>query len=142
MARALALFLLLTGCATLPHDKPRDVVQHFVGAFNHLDAAELRPLLAEHATAFLPMPQHAGRVEGRETILGILAPLLEGDRVRRNGQPLSLEAKELSIQEHGDVAIATFDVGTADVHSRRTLVMRRRGGHWEIVHLHASNVRP
>ncbi|HJQ39469.1 MAG TPA: nuclear transport factor 2 family protein [Thermoanaerobaculia bacterium] len=138
----LALILLLAGCATVPRETPRDTVQRFIGAFNHLDAAELRPLLAEHATAFLPMPQHAGRVEGRETILGILAPLLEADRVRRNGQPLSLEAKELAIQEQGDVAVATFDAGTADVHSRRTLVLRRRGGRWEIVHLHASNMRP
>lgn len=138
MARAFALLLLLAGCAT---SSPRETVDRFLGAFNHLDASELRPLLAENATAFLPMPQHASRIEGRETILGLLAPLLEADRVRRNGQPLALEAKELAIQQRGAVAIATFDVGTADVHSRRTLVLERRNGRWLIVHLHASNVR-
>ena len=40
------------------------------------------------------------------------------------------------------VGLLLIDVGTADVHSRRTLMLERRGGRWLIVHLHASNVRP
>jgi len=137
---ALAFALFTTACATI--STPGDAVVQFVDAFNHLDAGALRPLLADDATAFLPMPQNAELVQGREKILGILTPLLEADRQRRNGQPLSLEAKNLSLQQRGGFAIATFDVGTADVHSRRTLVLERRGGRWVIVHLHASNVRP
>ena len=136
------LAVLIAGCTTTTsRDTPRDVVQLFVGAFNHLDADAMRPLFAENATAFLPMPQHAARIEGRETMLAILKLLLDADRERRKGQPLSLEAKDLAIQSFDRTAIATFDVGTADVHSRRTLVMELRGGRWVIVHLHASNVR-
>lgn len=137
---ALALAVVTASCATAP--PPRDAVRDFVDAFNSLDAARLRPLIAEDATAFLPMPQHPELVRGRDAILAILDPLLAADRQRRNGQPLSMEAKELSIQQHGGTAIAAFDVGTADVHSRRTLVLERRGGRWMIVHLHASNLRP
>jgi ketosteroid isomerase-like protein len=136
------LAILTASCTTtMPRETPRDVVRRFVGAFNHLDENEMRPLFAEDATAFLPMPQHAARIDGRETMLAILQPLLDADRQRRNGQPLNLEAKDLAIQELGTTAVATFDVGTADVHSRRTLVMELRGGQWQIVHLHASNVR-
>jgi len=137
------LAMVAMSCTTAaPRETPRDVVRRFVEAFNHLSAEEMRPLFADNATAFLPMPQHAARVDGREAILGILAPLLEADRQRRNGQPLSLKAKDLAVQQQGAVAVATFDVGTADVHSRRTLVLERRGGRWLIIHLHASNVRP
>ena len=43
--------------------------------------------------------------------------------------------------DEGDLAVASFEVGSEVVHSRRTLVLRRRGGTWRIVHLHASNLR-
>jgi hypothetical protein len=59
MARVLALTLLLTGCAT---SAPRDVVERFVGAFNHLDAAELRPLLAEDGGRWVIVHLHASNV--------------------------------------------------------------------------------
>jgi hypothetical protein len=52
-----------------------------------------------------------------------------------------MEAKQLAVTRTGNVAVATFDVGTAEVRSRRTVVMECRGGRWVIVHLHASNVR-
>jgi ketosteroid isomerase-like protein len=148
MIRTLALALAIVSAACAGGLKPAapqgpgDAVREFIAAFNQLDAARLRPLFAEEATAFLPMPQHAELARGRETILGILGPLLEADRQRRNGQPLTLEAKDLAVQEHGAFAVAMFDVGTADVHSRRTLVLQRRAGRWLIIHLHASNVRP
>ncbi|PYQ25379.1 MAG: hypothetical protein DMF56_27685 [Acidobacteria bacterium] len=136
---ALVLGLFTASCTTLA---PRHVMNSFVDAFNRLAAADLRPLLAEDATAFLPMPQHPELVRGRDEILAILAPLLEADRQRRNGQPLNLVPKDIVIQQHGRSAVVTFDVGTAEVHSRRTLVLERRGGRWMIIHLHASNVRP
>jgi hypothetical protein len=86
------------------------------------------------------MPQFGARIDGRENILAALAPLFEAERARTGS--MNLVAKGLSIQRAGNVAVATFDVGTEAVFSRRTLVLEWRGGGWRIVHLHASNVRP
>jgi ketosteroid isomerase-like protein len=138
MRRALAITLLLsTACATTSHD---DVVTQFTAAFNRLSVDELRPLFAEEATAFLPMPQFGARLDGREAILNALAPLFEAEKAR--GSTMNLQPKDIKTQRSGDTVIVTFDVGTAAVFSRRTLVLERRGGTWKIVHLHASNVRP
>lgn len=138
--RLLLLVLLYTACTTASHERVEDVVAKFTAAFNRLSVDELRPLLAEDATAFLPMPQFGARVDGREAILGALGPLFEAERQRTGS--MSLVAKNVSVQRAGNAAMVTFDVGTAAVFSRRTLVLKRTGGRWVIVHLHASNVRP
>lgn len=138
MRRALVIALFLcTACTTTSHD---DVVTRFTAAFNRLSVDELRPLFAEEATAFLPMPQFGARVDGREAILDALAPLFAAEKARAGS--MNLQAKDVKVQRAGDVVIVTFDVGTAAVFSRRTLVLERRGGAWKIVHLHASNLRP
>ncbi len=139
MRIAIVALLLLAGCASAPPPSD-DIVAQFTTAFNRLSIDELRPLFAEDATAFLPMPQFGARIEGRENILAALAPLFEAERARAGS--MNLVAKGLSIQRAGNVAVATFDVGTEAVFSRRTLVLEWRGGGWRIVHLHASNVRP
>lgn len=135
--RLLVLALLYTACTTA--SLPEQTVSQFTAAFNRLSVDELRPLFAEDATAFLPMPQFGARIEGREAILAALAPLFEAERQRAGS--MNLVAKGVAIRRAGDAAVATFDVGTEAVFSRRTLVLERRGGAWRIVHLHASNVR-
>ena len=134
MRRLLFVPLFLCACATAP--KPDATIAAFTAAFNHLSVDELRPLLAEDATAFLPMPQFGARIDGREAILAALAPLFEAEKQR--GSTMNLQAKELKVQRAGGAVIVTFDVGTEAVFSRRTLIIE--GG--QIVHLHASNVRP
>lgn len=129
--------LLVAGCASAPPSE--NAVAQFTAAFNRLSVEELRPLLADDATAYLPMPQFGARIDGRENILAALAPLFEAERARAGS--MNLVAKGLAIQRAGNAAVATFDVGTEAVFSRRTLVLERRGGGWRIVHLHASNVR-
>lgn len=138
--RALSLLFLLASCTTTSHTRPEAAVERFTAAFNRLSVVELRPLFAEDATAYLPMPQFGPRIDGREDILAALGPLFEGE-IRR-GSTMNLQAKELWVQRAGNTAIVTFDVGTEAVFSRRTLVLERRRGEWKIVHLHASNVRP
>jgi len=44
----------------------------------------------------------------------------------------------LLIQEYDGLAVVTFHLGTDTRVSRRTLVFRRIGSDWKIVHLHAS----
>src|SRR5688500_15261927 len=108
MRRVLAALVLLhAACTTTSHTGPDDVLARFTTAFNRLSVEELRPLFAEDATAYLPMPQFGARIDGRESILAALAPLFEGERTR--GSTMNLQAKELVVQRSGNVAIATFD---------------------------------
>ena len=57
---------------------------------------------------------------------------------QRGTRTVNLAPAGLAVQLYGDTAIATFHlVGQQEV-GRRTLVLRRVGARWQIVHLHAS----
>lgn len=123
-------------------DSPAQLVERFIAGFNHLDTNEIKGLFAEDATAFLPSPDHPTRVEGRDAIVAAFEPMFAAERKRHSGPDyLHFQAKSLSIQLVGGAAVATFDIGTSEVYSRRTLVIERRRGGWRIIHLHASNLR-
>jgi ketosteroid isomerase-like protein len=135
----IAWLLLSLACASA-RPAPEQTVDDFVAAFNRLDADAVGALLADDVTAFLPMPQYRAKLTGRAAIVDALRPLFDAERARSGA--LHLTHHDLAIQRAGDAAVATFDVGSADVSSRRTLVLSWRGGRWRIVHLHASNLRP
>lgn len=143
-----AALVLASACASAPAAAPVETpvemtVERFVAALNDLDLAELDRLLADDATAFLPSPQLRERISGRAAIVAALTPMFEEGRRRGSGPPYShMKVQTLVVQRAGEAAIATFDVGTADVRSRRTLVLVRRAGAWKVLHFHASNVRP
>ena len=123
---------------------PAAVVTALVHAFNHLDLDELRSLLAEDATAFLPFATTGARLNGREAIMHAIEPTFTAERDRSShGAPyLRLSAKDLKIQRIGhDVAIVSFDVGNQQVFSRRTVILQIIDDRWQILHLHASNIR-
>jgi len=136
MRRLVAILVLAAACATSRPADPAGVAEELVAAFNHLDAAAVESLLTEDATAFLPMPDHAALVRGRGAIIAALSPLFAAEK-----GPLHMAAKDVSSRTFGDSAIVTFDVGSGELHSRRTLVLVRQGGRWKIAHLHASNLR-
>jgi len=136
------LFAACTHVAAVGADSPAHLVERLVAAFNHLDVDEMKALFAEDATAYLPLADNATRVQGREAILSALTPMFVAERKRHVGpEYLHLQPRDLAIQLLGATAVATFDVGTSEVHSRRTLVLIRRDGSWRILHLHASNLR-
>lgn len=139
-----AVLVLATSCASAPAAPPVEpVVERFVAALNELDLAALDTLLDDDASAYLPSAELRARIDGRAAIVAALRPMFEDGRRRGSGPPYShMKVQTLRVQRAGDVAIATFDVGTAEVSSRRTLVLVRRGRDWKVLHFHASNVRP
>jgi hypothetical protein len=52
-----------------------------------------------------------------------------------------MAVRDLVITVDGRMAVASFEIGNPIVHSRRTLVLRKTGAMWEIIHLHGSNLR-
>ena len=64
------------------------------------------------------------------------------EALRGRGDRLSdIVPRELHVQLYGDVAIASFHLTGGQEVGRRTLVLRRLGGRWLIVHLHSSALR-
>ena len=55
--------------------------------------------------------------------------------------PLSIDPQDLDIRVLGEAALATFHLADESGLGRRSVVFRRQGGEWKILHVHASNVR-
>jgi ketosteroid isomerase-like protein len=113
-------------------------VAEFVNAINAFDAERLGRTFADDITGFFPgLPFPAARVEGRANVQGAFAQLFAQLR-QRGTRSASLQPRATGVQLYGDVAVASFHlVGQQEV-GRRTLVLRRVGARWLIVHMHAS----
>ena len=104
-----------------------------------IETADMELLLASFdgdATVFMPTPSTPARVSGKAAIRQAFEPLFKRPA---NAPPLTLRPLDLESQSFGDVAVVTFHLGDAR-RSRRSVVLRRSGGRWLIVHLHASNL--
>lgn len=116
----------------------RAAVAEFVNALNAFDAERLGRSFAEDITAFFPgLPFPAARIEGRANVQSAFSQLFAQLR-QRGTRGANLQPRGQGVQLYGDVAVATFHlVGQQEV-GRRTLVLRRAGGRWLIVHMHSS----
>ena len=116
----------------------RAAVTEFVNALNAFDAERLGRTFADDITVFFPGPPFpAARAQGRTAVQGAFAQLFAQLR-QRGTRGASLAPRGLEVQLYGDTAIATFHlVGQQEV-GRRTLVLRRAGTRWLVVHMHGS----
>lgn len=116
----------------------RAVVAEYVNALNALDAERLGRTFADDVSCFFPGPPFpAARIQGRATVQNAFGQLFAALR-QRGTRSANLSPAGLAVQLYGDTAIASFHlVGQQEV-GRRTLVLRRIGVRWLIVHLHAS----
>lgn len=120
----------------------RAAAADFIAAFVALDWERFRSHFAEDATAFFPPSANIpGRVDGKEAIEKVFRGVFENARKQRPGPPyLAIEPLEMQIQMLGDVAIVTFHLKDPGIFGRRSVVFRKFGKKWLIVHLHASGV--
>jgi ketosteroid isomerase-like protein len=119
----------------------RAAVAGFVAALNAFEPARLALLFAEDATAFFPgAPFPVARLDGKAQIIANFGRFFEMLRARglRRG---NVAPRDLRIQLLGEAAIATFHLAGGQDVGRRTLVLRRIGGRWLIVHMHGSALR-
>ena len=156
MSRRHLLPLLLAGLAPAPAtlaaqatpavpagqpaaDAPvRAVVAEYVNALNALDAERLGRSFAEDVSCFFPGPPFpAARIQGRANVQNIFGQLFAALR-QRGARTANLSPVGLTVQLYGDTAIASFHLMGQQEVGRRTLVLRRLGARWLIVHLHAS----
>jgi non-heme chloroperoxidase len=118
-----------------------ETLERFLLSFGNLEWEAFRGHFHDQATAFHPLPTSPRRNDGRPELEATFHGFFEAVRARTPGPPfLQLDPLDLRVQMLGDVAIATFHLATPDpsVLGRRTVVLRREGDRWLIVHLHAS----
>lgn len=117
--------------------------RRFIVAFNNLDMTAFLDRFADDATIIHPPSgpprTFPKRVQGKQEIhrtFQVVFDLIRGGRT--TGPYQDLQPRDLLIQEYDGLAVLTFHLGTDTRVSRRTLVFRRIGADWKIVHLHAS----
>ena len=118
---------------------PEHMVTEFLTVFGNRDFARFVPYFSEDATIFFPPSAAAptGRVRGRAEIEQTFRAIFEKYPPRSPGTTPS-RPLDLLVEEFGEVAVVTFHLGSETARQRRTLVLRRLGGDWRIVHLHGS----
>ena len=142
MRQAVALLLLFAACASFRDDKAEvlAVVNRVVSGLAHLDADAIVANFAEDATFFFPdSANQPARVEGKAAIRDVFERVFAEWRKSGATSPMP-HLDDVRAEMFGDVALVTFQI-RGPVLSRRTFVLRRIGGAWRIVHLHASNIR-
>ena len=113
-------------------------IHAFVAAFNALDRTRFDALFAEDVTLFFPAaPFPVRRIEGKAATLEWFGRFF--DSLRQRGANPRIQPQDLHVQDYGDVAIATINLGDGENVGRRTVVLRRQDGRWAIAHLHASS---
>ncbi|HEX8411138.1 MAG TPA: nuclear transport factor 2 family protein [Thermoanaerobaculia bacterium] len=133
MRRIALVLLLAAGCASTPRTDVRQAMADWMMALNALDEARIVGAFAEDATAFFPVVK-AERLDGHVAIAEVFRQYVAGSTKKT-----SIVPEDLHVQQHGDVAIVTFNVHNPSAVSRRTFVWRRGARGWRIAHMHASN---
>lgn len=127
-------------------DDPQAALLAFLRAFENCDLARMQAAFARGATYFDRAPREpgdralyrrgAGMPAGMRQIATTLPKTVPGPPYHR------LEPRNLACERHGEIALCTFELDSADSLGRRTIVLRKQAGGWKIIHIHASNVYP
>jgi len=117
-------------------------IDTFINAFSNLKWEKFADCWADEATAFFPpsarFPYRAGN---KQEVLHIFQNVFENARKKKSSPPyIIIEPLDMRIQMAGTTAIVTFTLNDPNLFGRRTLVLKKEGDKWLIIHLHASGV--
>ncbi len=117
------------------------VVDTFMEALDTANIETFSALFAPDATAFFPLAPLYTRLENRDQITKVFTVFFASVRKGKTGpRYMNLVPQGQKVQLYGDTAVVTFHFEGPDLIARRTLVLRREGGAWLIVHMHASGL--
>lgn len=122
----------------------RGALAAFLTAFDNLDWPAFRSCFGPNPTMFHPAAPNTRRVETEEQFDRAWTVVF--DRIRkssgRSSPPyMTLEPQDLRVEIlSADVALVTFHILSDKEIDRRTIIFKRYGGAWKIVHIHASNL--
>lgn len=149
-AALLAALLLIPSGEHAAGNRPaeaqvRDALGIFLTAFNNLDWPAFRAAFGPNPTMFHPASPNTRRIETEEQFDKAWAGVFE--RIRkssgRSTPPyMQLEPQDLRIEFLSEnVALVSFHILNPGEIDRRTIIFKRYGSAWKIVHIHASNLR-
>ena len=122
-----------------------EATRTFLTAFNNLDMPAFLDRFAEDATIIHPPSgpprTFPTRLQGKQEIQRTFQVVFDQIRSasKRTSPPYQdLQPRDLLVQQVDGFAVLTFHLGTERRIGRRTLVLRRIGADWKIIHLHAS----
>ena len=136
----MALSALVAHAQSNPQKDIERVVTDFLAGFGNRDYARFVPYFSEDATVFFPPSKAAplGRIQGRAQIERTFKTIFEAYPPRSDRPAAAIAPQDLLIQAADGHAVVTFLLGSETARQRRTLVLRRVGAEWKIVHLHGS----
>jgi ketosteroid isomerase-like protein len=142
------LACLLVATVTRGEQQPSSATDVAVSLVNAIVTSNLDGVMAvfaDDATAFMPTASAATRLTGKPEIRQAFAALFQN--ASASAAPRRVSPRDLAVQSFGDVAIVTFHLDSPQpvgsdqrAVGRRTLILRRAGGVWSVVHLHASTL--
>jgi ketosteroid isomerase-like protein len=140
MAVSLLLALALAGAPLSHAPAPETAATEFLDAFKSMNQARFDQFFANDVTMFFPDgPFPEARVEGREAVLASFHKFFA--LVRERGRTaLNITPIDQRVQVYGEVAILTFGLESEDSVGRRSIILRKMGNDWRIVHFHASAI--
>ena len=125
----------------LAKDSAEQTAIAFVEAFNALDPARFDAFFADDVTMFFPSgPFPSARVGGKKDVTAGFHRFFEMAK-EKGATRLNIQPANLQVQNYGDLALASFELGGKGSIGRRSIVFRRDQGSWRIVHFHASSVQ-
>ena len=117
----------------------------FITAFNNLDMPAFLDCFADDATIIhppsAPPRTFPRRFQGKQNIqrtFQVVFDQIRGNSKRTTAPYQDLQPRDLLVQQFDGFAVLTFHLGSEARIGRRTLIFRRLGSDWKIVHLHAS----
>ena len=152
---ALLAVLAITACASPPArpaapsrsrapDAEVSAALHgFLTAFENLDWEPFRASFTDDACVFHPSADAPERDCGRAAVEARFKKVFDAERREATAGPpyMHLLPEDLQITMFGDdLSLATFHLRNPKRFGRRSVLFRREGGAWKIVHLHASNI--
>jgi ketosteroid isomerase-like protein len=140
MAVSMLLALALAAAPLSQAMAPEAAAKEFLDAFKSMDQARFDQFFATDVTMFFPDgPFPEARVEGREAVLASFHEFFA--LVRKRGRTtLNITPVDQRVQIYGEVAVVTFGLESDEAVGRRSIVFRKIGNDWRIVHFHASAI--
>lgn len=117
-------------------------VEGFRKAFINLDWENFRQYFAEDITAFFPpSAKFPGRTNNKAELEAVFQSFFASLRQQKSAPPyLQIDPKDARVQLEGNIAIVSFWLDDSGVLGRRTLIWRKLGDKWLMIHMHGSGI--
>lgn len=126
-----------TGCT-----EPRAACAEFermLDALNRRDWPTFRASLDENVVAFLDRPASGERRDGRAEVEAMFRRLFPPEGAPPAPVANPIRPEKLIAMPLGEAVVITFQFPDGDLISRRTVVLRKTGSAWRVVHIHGSS---